>query len=322
MTLIKVQHDKNNPYTIINKSIVDDARISYKAVGLWLYAFSKKEDWQFYLADLSKRHTDKIESVRSGLKELEDAGYLYRYKKKNEKGQFKGWEWIFFETPKSESEIKEMFPTEGFSLSREAPNSVEPPPIVNIDPLANKEAKLASSSANANEESSDSLVKRIGLFDGIAISPDQKKSLANHSYVDIKAALDHMRRSSEAIPNPFGWLRDCLAKRYWEEKTVKTKPNDKSSLDPKYFNALKTLLIALVCDKKVFETLTPTATELYLYTGFNDVVYKMKGLQTMDELLEVLKKLNQFFINKGYNLKAIPVTIGSEKTLTIDLMES
>lgn len=139
MTLIKVQHDKDNPYTIINRSIADDSRVSYKAMGLWLYAFSRKEDWQFYLNDLIKRHKDGEESVKSGLKELEKNGYLYRYQRRNEKNQFDGWEWVFFETPKTKEEIQKMFPTTGFSPSRETPNSVKPPPITSNESISNKD---------------------------------------------------------------------------------------------------------------------------------------------------------------------------------------
>lgn len=139
MTLIKVQHDKNNPYITVNKSIANDNRISYKAMGIWLYAFSRKEDWEFYQGDLVNRHTDGLDSVKSGLKELEEAGYLYRYQKQNEKGQFKGWDWIFFETSKTDDEIKEMFPKRGFSPSRLNPNSAKPPSILSNESVANKE---------------------------------------------------------------------------------------------------------------------------------------------------------------------------------------
>lgn len=110
MTLFRAVHDKNNPYVIINKNILSDNRLSWKAKGIWLYAFSRPDDWQFYEADIINQSIDGKESVRNGLKELQSCGYLHKTQARNEKNQFSNAEWYFFETSKSEEEIKKMFP--------------------------------------------------------------------------------------------------------------------------------------------------------------------------------------------------------------------
>lgn len=136
MALFRTQHDKENPYTVVNKTIASDDRISWKAKGIWLYAFSRPNDWTFYLCDIVKQSKDGKESVRSGLKELEEAGYLYRtYKKDPKTGQMLGAEYVFFETPKTQDEIKEMFPKYGKPVSRETRTAGNPP-------LLNKEEEL------------------------------------------------------------------------------------------------------------------------------------------------------------------------------------
>ena len=71
MTIYRVQHQKN--YTCVNNFICKDNRISWKAKGIWLYAFSRPDDWEFHLNDLINHSTDGRDSVRVGLKELEDA---------------------------------------------------------------------------------------------------------------------------------------------------------------------------------------------------------------------------------------------------------
>lgn len=97
MTLFRVQHNKN--YTCINNTICTDIRLSWKAKGIWLYAFSRPNDWSFYLSDLVNQSIDGKDSVRAGLKELEDSGYLKRNRFRNEKGQLCESEWVFSEIP-------------------------------------------------------------------------------------------------------------------------------------------------------------------------------------------------------------------------------
>ncbi len=115
MTLYHVIHNKDNPYLTINTTIVKDSRLSAKAKFYWLYAFSKPSDWQFYESDLVKSCTDNVTAVRTGLKELEKTGYLYRApQERDKKGNFEKRDWYFFENCKSPQEIKEMFPLLGF----------------------------------------------------------------------------------------------------------------------------------------------------------------------------------------------------------------
>lgn len=110
MTLFRVIHNQDNPYVQANRTIADDKRLSYKAIGIWFYAFTRRDNWEFYLKDLIKRHSDGLKSVKAGLKELEECGYLHRTAKYNhETKKLDGWEWNFFETPKTKEEIQKMF---------------------------------------------------------------------------------------------------------------------------------------------------------------------------------------------------------------------
>lgn len=108
MTLFRVNHSKN--YTVINNTICTDKRLSWKAKGIWLYAFSRPDDWVFHLNDLINQSTDGKESVRSGIKELEKAGYLRRSQKRTD-GKFGQADWDFNETP--QETLKEKVPKSG-----------------------------------------------------------------------------------------------------------------------------------------------------------------------------------------------------------------
>lgn len=108
MTIFRSEHKKN--YTVVNNYVTTDKRLSWKAKGIWLYAFSRPNDWEFHIEDLIKQSTDGRDSVRAGLKELMDAGYLHKVQKR-EYNKFSSAEWVFYEEPR---ELKESLPQTGF----------------------------------------------------------------------------------------------------------------------------------------------------------------------------------------------------------------
>jgi hypothetical protein len=121
MTLCRVTHNKN--YTTVNNTIADDNRISWRAKGLWFFAFSRRNDWKFYIKDLVNRSTDGKESVRKGLLELEEYGYLERIQSKDSTGKFTAFEYIFHEVA---LEIKIILPQSDLPIA-DLPISVNPP---------------------------------------------------------------------------------------------------------------------------------------------------------------------------------------------------
>ncbi len=85
--------------TIGLKHIEDDDRLSWKAVGLLTYMLTRPPEWAFYRGDLVKRHSDGRDGVKSGLRELREAGYLRT--KPLPKG---GWTWWVSDEPMSDGE--------------------------------------------------------------------------------------------------------------------------------------------------------------------------------------------------------------------------
>ena len=60
----------------INRDILEDVNLSWTAKGLWHHAFNKFHDREFCAFDLLPCGTDTATSMKSGLKELEENGYL------------------------------------------------------------------------------------------------------------------------------------------------------------------------------------------------------------------------------------------------------
>ncbi|GEM_PF-1847306 len=96
-TIYRIIKDKENPYVMINKQFLNDERLSWKAKGILTYLLSMPDDWQIYENELVKHSKDGITSLKSGIKELIEFGYIIREQVRNEKGQFKGYEYYVYE---------------------------------------------------------------------------------------------------------------------------------------------------------------------------------------------------------------------------------
>lgn len=74
------QYKLEVPFTQIANSVLNDKRLSLKAKGLFSYLYSKPDGWDFSSKRIALQSTDGEASVLSGLKELEECGYLVRVK--------------------------------------------------------------------------------------------------------------------------------------------------------------------------------------------------------------------------------------------------
>lgn len=98
MPIIRVKHDKENPYFILNRRCVEDNRLSFKAAGIHAYLMSKPDNWTIQEDELAERHTDGTTSVRNGLAELRKFGYLKVVQLRKDT-QFAGVELFVLEVP-------------------------------------------------------------------------------------------------------------------------------------------------------------------------------------------------------------------------------
>ena len=87
MSILRKQlHDRH--FTIIENNAIRDSRLSFKATGILCYLLSKPDGWTVNHRELMNNKTDGRASVLSGLTELEDCGYLERFKERQPDGTF------------------------------------------------------------------------------------------------------------------------------------------------------------------------------------------------------------------------------------------
>lgn len=95
--IIRIQK-RSNPFVQIDKTCLDDGALSFKAKGILAFLLSKPDGWTTSAEALSNVGPDGRDATLSGLKELEESGYLEREKSKDENGRWV-WDQTVYEVP-------------------------------------------------------------------------------------------------------------------------------------------------------------------------------------------------------------------------------
>lgn len=96
---MKIKKVYQKRFTTVDNAVLNNVNLSWKAKGLFVYLWSQADEWDFYETEVVKHSTDGLSSLKSGLKELEEQGYLKRERQRDDKGHFKENNWILSENP-------------------------------------------------------------------------------------------------------------------------------------------------------------------------------------------------------------------------------
>lgn len=122
------------PFAQVANAVLNDQKLSWKAKGIYAYLFSKPETWDFSTHRIKDDSTDGRESLLTGIKELEDAGYLKRERQGNGRVKYV----IAYAEPQSGNSTKEIEPESG-NPTVGKPHSGKTRPVSNIDNTSNTE---------------------------------------------------------------------------------------------------------------------------------------------------------------------------------------
>lgn len=120
MCIIRTSHDKNKPYVTLNKTALEEKKLSFAAKGLWSYLLSRPDNWNISVAHLVNEFGEagsrgqKRDFIYSLIKELTSFGYVTRYQEKNN-GRFSKSEYVIHESP--------------VGLNKSLPNTAEADPV-------------------------------------------------------------------------------------------------------------------------------------------------------------------------------------------------
>lgn len=91
----------NSGWSSTPNDLLNDSKISFKAKGLYAYINSKPDNWDFSIDRMSDQTKEGRDSIRSGIKELEDAGWLQRTPARQKDGTFQGYDYFILDSVKS-----------------------------------------------------------------------------------------------------------------------------------------------------------------------------------------------------------------------------
>jgi len=151
---------RESPYVQIDKTCLNDNKLSWKAKGLHAYLMSRPDNWTVRISQLSKASKEGRDAMRSGLAELENAGYATKEKTRNEKGIITGTDWVVAELPDTDKP-KAAEPTIGQPASTKARDKTkndktkgerEPsPPSLPLPPLDGESAPSTGAIDNCED---------------------------------------------------------------------------------------------------------------------------------------------------------------------------
>ena len=100
------RHVTADPFARVKRAMLEASDLSWKAKGILSYLLGKPDNWQLKEADLINRGNDGRDAVRSGIAELQSAGYLRKEVVSGKAGQFSRNIWHITDTPGYANEIQ------------------------------------------------------------------------------------------------------------------------------------------------------------------------------------------------------------------------
>lgn len=216
---------RETPYAIIDKTGLNDKRLSFKARGILAYLLTKPDDWKVMVQELINSSPEGRTAIYSGLKELEKHGYMKKRALRGDDGKFTGWDYDVIEKPS----IK---PDSGF------PNTEKPhadnQPLLNNDLLLNNEyTNYSSLPVSATPKQSKIFPKeskeyklaallRTRILENLPtakVPPDTEEGLCKWAY-EINLMIRRDGRSPTDIYRVIEW---CQSDPFWMSNILSTK---------------------------------------------------------------------------------------------------
>ena len=137
MTVFRVE--KNANYTVMSNEHLRNRALSLKAKGLLSQMLSLPEEWDYSLEGLSRINKEGVDAIRTGIRELEEHGYLERRRVRDRAGRLGGTEYVVREHAAAKAAPPELGgPASGFP-TQDAP-AQESPALGNPRQLSKEES--------------------------------------------------------------------------------------------------------------------------------------------------------------------------------------
>ena len=131
--------EKNANYTVMSNEHLRNRELSLKAKGLLSQMLSLPEEWDYSLEGLSRINREGVDAIRTGIRELEEHGYLERRRLRDGSGRLAGTEYVVHERAVARPSLPESDePALGFPM--QAPPAQERPALANPRQLSKEKS--------------------------------------------------------------------------------------------------------------------------------------------------------------------------------------
>lgn len=161
MPVMRVNRNKN--YTTMSNVHLRDLNLSLKARGLLSTILSLPDNWNYSIGGLASICKESETCIKSGLKELKEAGYMVIEKLYSDESETKNFKYIYnvFENPDDSKELREKVEKKKAErASRDGNPPVETPPMetpqVEGTPLYKSTDILSTDKINTDLKNTDS----------------------------------------------------------------------------------------------------------------------------------------------------------------------
>lgn len=104
MPVLRQHHTRD--FTVLPNALLQDQRLSCRDRGLLVWMLSKPPEWSFTKAGIvAELCQDGERSVQSGVKVLQELGYLTITRERQKKGTISRSVWIVFDTPQMRNAV-------------------------------------------------------------------------------------------------------------------------------------------------------------------------------------------------------------------------
>lgn len=243
MSIVRISHDKEKPYVMLNREAINDPQVSWAAKGLWTFLISKPDNWQVSVAHLSsvyggKKRGNGRDGVRELLRELKEEGYVSTTEVRD-KGQFLSLDYTVYESKQPVTSPAAKSNDNPTQLKKRVPKTpepftVKPEPVTPRQTIKNdKEERYKENDNNVTDYRSSHTLDSIVSFDpetytlpnGERLSLKMRRSLAKYTEKDKQKLHANVSYFHEQIAkgkkwdNPEAYLQSCIKNNYAQGQT-------------------------------------------------------------------------------------------------------
>jgi len=203
-------------FTTLPNALLRDSKLSFKARGMLAMILSNADTWEAHQTWLVSQGTEGREAIRSGMVELEKAGYAVFCERKDELGRFAQVIWTFYDVPvavqdrSSDSCLNSPCdgnPTDGNPTDGN-PTDGNPSTKKEHTPKNNLQKTITESASDLSEEIYNAYPRKIGRPAAINAIKAAIRCSSAHHVLERTLAYAAARRGEDAqfTPHPATWF--------------------------------------------------------------------------------------------------------------------